>query len=50
MAFLSQKKPSGTVLNVTTNVPQRACKNGILKNSGGNSATHAQLDIKWKIT
>jgi len=31
MALLSRKKPSGLALNVSTNVPQRACKNGILK-------------------
>lgn len=50
IAFLSRKTPSGIALNVSKNVPQKTFKNGIFKNSGGNSATHAQLDIKWKIT
>lgn len=48
MAFLSRKKPSGVALNVSTNVPQRARKNGIFNNSGGNSATHAQLTLNAK--
>lgn len=47
MVLLSRKQPSGLALNVSTNVPQRAHKNGIFKN-WGNSAAHAQIDIKWE--